>query len=170
MKHRDYRKLPPRNQRGAALMVSLVFLVIMTIIGIASMNTAVMENLMAANSQFQVSALSNAEFIIGSAEDDIETIVSDASALAFETSDDHYYLADDVEPAVNDWTFQHASTTLGSYIIEYAGKHPIPGESAEMGAGTAGSFVYLFLVSAQNVASKGARRNVQTVYVTENAP
>ena len=58
MKHRDFRKLPPRNQRGAALMVSLVFLVIMTIIGIASMNTAVMENLMAASSKSILAAFS----------------------------------------------------------------------------------------------------------------
>ncbi|MGB5442300.1 MAG: PilX N-terminal domain-containing pilus assembly protein [Gammaproteobacteria bacterium] len=170
MKQHDCRNSPLRNQSGSALMVSLVFLVIMTIIGIASMNTAVMENVMASNSQFQASSLANAEFIIGSGEDDIETIVADAQALAFETSDDHYYLADDVDPAVNDWTFKHATTTLGSYVVEYAGKHPIPGESAEMGAGTAGSFVYLFLVSAQSEANKGARRNVQTVYVTQNAP
>ncbi|MGB5438456.1 MAG: PilX N-terminal domain-containing pilus assembly protein, partial [Gammaproteobacteria bacterium] len=85
MKQHDCRNSPLRNQSGSALMVSLVFLVIMTIIGIASMNTAVMENVMASNSQFQVSSLANAEFIIGSGEDDIETIVADAQALAFET-------------------------------------------------------------------------------------
>ena len=54
MKQHDYRNSPLRNQEGSALIVSLVFLVVMTIIGIASMDTAVMENIMATNSQFQV--------------------------------------------------------------------------------------------------------------------
>ena len=167
---KDIQNTIPTRQKGAALVVSLVFLVIMTLIGVVSMNTSFMEYIMATNSQHTVSALANAELVIGSAEDDIEKIVTDALALEFEASDDHYYLADDVEPAKNDWTFKHASTTNGNYIIEYAGKHPIPGESSEMGAATSGSFVHLFLVSTKNEHTKGAKRNVQTVYVTNSAP
>lgn len=42
---------PPREQRGAVLVVSLIMLVVLTLLGLAGMNTTQMEEKMAANSQ-----------------------------------------------------------------------------------------------------------------------
>ena len=59
-----------RRQRGAALFMSLIFLLILTILGVFGMNISRMENLMAGNAQFQTSALNNAERASSTARND----------------------------------------------------------------------------------------------------
>lgn len=49
--------IPGRNQRGAALVVGLVLLVILTLLAISGMNTSSTELLMAGNEQFRQNAV-----------------------------------------------------------------------------------------------------------------
>ncbi len=51
----------PRRQRGAALVTSLILLLILTIVAISGMNTATLELVMAGNTQFQGNAFQAAE-------------------------------------------------------------------------------------------------------------
>ncbi|MDJ0928842.1 MAG: PilX N-terminal domain-containing pilus assembly protein [Gammaproteobacteria bacterium] len=51
----------PRQQRGAILVVSLVLLLVMTVLGISTMNTASLELNMAGNDQFFENAFQMAE-------------------------------------------------------------------------------------------------------------
>ncbi len=52
----------PRNsQRGATLIVGLVLLLVLTVLGVSSMNTATMQITMAANTQFQEDAFQMTE-------------------------------------------------------------------------------------------------------------
>jgi len=51
-------------KRGTALFMSLIFLLIMTILGVFGMNISRMENLMAGNNQFQAQALNNSELAL----------------------------------------------------------------------------------------------------------
>lgn len=51
----------PRSQTGAALVVSLVLLLILTLLAISGMNTATTELIMAGNEQYQANAFHAAE-------------------------------------------------------------------------------------------------------------
>lgn len=72
-----------RQQAGAALFMSLIFLLIMTILGVFGMNVSRMENLMAGNTQFQTTALNNAEFVLIQAEDELETLVATGNVAVY---------------------------------------------------------------------------------------
>ncbi len=52
---------PRRGQQGAALVVGMVLLVILTLLAISGMNTATMELFMAGNEKYQENAFQNAE-------------------------------------------------------------------------------------------------------------
>ena len=161
------------GERGAALIISLIFLLAMTLMGIASMDSTRIETLMGQNTQFAVNAMANAEQVLKSGENDLDTIVNDDATLSFELENDHYYypiLTDDPDPSLNNWSFSHASTTGGSYIVEYWGSRPLSGESTQMGGSIAGSSIHLFQISAQSETGKGAKRTVQSIYVTNSAP
>lgn len=51
----------PHKQNGAVLAVSLMILVVLTIIGVASVNSSILEMVMAGNTQNRIRALNNAE-------------------------------------------------------------------------------------------------------------
>jgi type IV pilus assembly protein PilX len=63
----------PQKQRGAALIVSLVFLLILTIISVASLQTATMQERMAGNMKDTTIAFQAAEAALRNAEIDINT-------------------------------------------------------------------------------------------------
>jgi Tfp pilus assembly protein PilX len=176
------------NQRGVVLVVSLVILLVMTLIGVFGMRTAILDNMMANNAQFQTEALNEAEVVVLAGENDIQAVTDDGVALDLnDNQTDRYYDAtstsgQDVDPSLHDWTsgdFHPATVTDGQYVIQYGGKEVIPGNPAGYGGSagysgsgstTAGGFVYAFKVSARSESRRGALRIVQTVYVTANAP
>jgi len=168
-----YRQSEKSRQRGAILITSLILLLVLTLISISGVNLSFLENLMAGNTQFQVSALADAEMALRAGELDVEGIVTDGNTLDFGTND-QYYLNGTIDPSLRTWGFTSAvSSNNGNdsnYVVEYIGQRSIPAESTEHGVAIAGTFAYLFLVDAQNVSGKGATRNVQTVYVTSTAP
>ena len=51
----------PQRQRGAALVVGLVLLMVLTVLGVSGMNTATLELTMASNAQFNQEAFQAAE-------------------------------------------------------------------------------------------------------------
>jgi hypothetical protein len=159
--------------------MSLIFLLVMTILGVFGMNISRMENLMAGNNQFQVAALSNAEVILAVGEQEVEDILG---ALPFtdwnETGDAFYDRTAASTEVINahdpNWGFTYqAEDSLSRYVIEYSGSERIPGEDESFEATAtcpAGSCVWVFLATAQNEASRGAKRTVQSVYVTATPP
>ncbi|MCO6413926.1 MAG: hypothetical protein J5I92_14390 [Thiogranum sp.] len=72
------------QQHGAALVVSLMMLLVMTLIGITAMNTTVLEEKMAGNSRQRQLAFQSAEAALRSAEDWLFTNVTNVAA--FETT------------------------------------------------------------------------------------
>lgn len=156
-------------------MVSLVFLVILTILGLGAMRSALLETKIAGNAQFQTTALANAEVQLKKAEDDIDALVLDASAKDFYAPSDQYYFvddpADDIDPADLEWAFSKAASSPDAYyVIEYTGPHSISGESIAAGTPIPGSAVHVYLISAKSQVASGANRTAQTVYVTQDAP
>jgi len=162
MKNRYSHLTRYQHQAGAVLIISLILLMVMTLIGVSAAKSTVMEIMMTANTQFQVRSLADVEVTVRTGEQDIDAIVSDSNALVFENQSDHYYFTGQFHiPNL---------TNEGSYGVEYVGARRIAGESGEMGSATAGVFIHVFSVNAQNESGKGASRNVQSVYLTRSAP
>lgn len=157
-------------QRGAALFMSLIFLLIMTMLGVFGMNISRMENLMAGNNQFQAQALNDGELALRDIEVTTLGITEDGQpGVPNFDADDQYHYAGDIDSSALDWdSVDYATTSNGSrYVVEY---EPTvwSGNSAKWaGSGLTAS---LFTITAQTTSSKGASRTVQIVYGTNEAP
>lgn len=197
------------RQRGAALFMALIFLLILTMLGVFGMNVSRMENLMAGNAQFQTTALNNAEYVLTRGERDLQALADAGGVnpfLASDTSDQYYCANDDsclrttgdaddpgFDPAALAWTFSSKQVELpdvgndgsdsdgdsnaddgtGQYIIVDAGYDNGTGECVTQQCRQdtlAGAQVHVFQVTARSTSSRGARRIVQSAYVTNPLP
>jgi type IV pilus assembly protein PilX len=169
----------PRNldrQRGAVLLVSLVMLVLVTLIGVASMQTSNMEVVMATNSQARTTALSDAENALVDGESDI--LINYPGVPLFDwtadTSDGLYTVGDIVGSVVNVvvWTdvagAYEAAPTGGQYTTEYLGPYTTSGASLTMGAGGGADRRYLYRVTGRGVFGDGGTRFVQSIFATQD--
>ena len=168
--YKHYRS--PQKQAGAALFMALIFLLILTLLGVFGMNMSRLENLMAGNTQFQVTALNNAEYTLARGIEDILQVEIDG--LSYPTAAG-YHSAGDIEPSDLVWSFTRKDVTLpdgntGEYVIINAGTDNDDGEdNSYSGVITPapGAIVQVFLVTAQSESSRGAKRIVQSVVVTD---
>jgi hypothetical protein len=175
------------SERGAALFMALIFLLVMTILGVFGMNVSRMENLMAGNNQFQTTALSNAELMISEGEQKVRATLG--TFLDWNLNTDHFYdrtasSTQEISPQDINWAFKFGvpggdthedgdGDFPSRFVVEYAGPEVIPGNSEEItdtNSCISGACVWVFLVTAQNETSRGAKRTVQTVYVTGTPP
>lgn len=183
-----YKSSVSHYQKGAALFMALIFLLILTILGVFGMNISRLENMMAGNSQFQTTALNNAEYTLIRGDKDIEDIAK-TGTMPFATwaADDHYYTVGTTDdpgtthvetPKDLVWPFTSQTVSLpdggtGEYVIENAGLDNTKGEDASY-SGTInplpGAVVQVFLVTAKSETSRGAARIVQSVVVTDPLP
>ena len=171
-------KAGPGSQRGVSLIVALVMLIVLTLIGVSSMNTAIVELKMAGSAQQQSIALNRANETLRVGEEDIEAIVTNAAAFDFAASGDAYYVnADNIDVYDIDWDGQGLKTIEGAnptdaYITEYLGYKTIPGESIKVGTDgrIVGGAVHTFRITARSSTGKGALRLVQSIYVTTSPP
>lgn len=175
-----------KYQRGAALIVSLVILAVMTLLGVTAMSQSRLETLMAGNLQIQTSSLANAENALTQSENEISNITTDSSTFNFDDTNDGIYLYDRANPENNINPVMQIQSNAGfstatdsanippeRYIVEYLGPRIIPGESIIIGRQTpgAGSQVHLFRNTALSFNNdNGARRLVQSIFVTADAP
>lgn len=169
-----------QHQRGAALFMALIVLLVLTILGVFGMNMARLENLMAGNSQFQTAALNNAERTLAVGEEDVEKVLG--TSKDWNASGDYYYDRTSVstqiiKPEAANWTFKYQTipdTDPDSpfrYVLEYTGEYTDYECSVRWGATYSDVCKrYIFLVTAQNEASRGAKRTVQSVYVSATPP
>jgi Tfp pilus assembly protein PilX len=196
--HRTFRH-DRQRQTGAALFMALIFLLVLTVLGVFGMNLSRLENLMAGNTQFQTEAMNNAEYVLIAAEDDIKTLATDKFSVGRDVAGDHYYpvtttdfntvTAGTQQPTDVVWNFSTAKIALpdiggegmdtdadgnaddgtGEYVIQDAGYDNTAGECETVECELdplAGAIVQVFLVSAQSGTSRGARRILQSVVVT----
>jgi len=161
-----------KHQDGAALFMALIFLLILTLLGVFGMNVSRLENLMAGNTQFQTTALNNAEYTLARGIEDI--LLVESSGLSYPTTAG-YHAAGDVEPTDLTWSFTRKPVTLpdgstGEYVIINAGTDNDDGEdNSYSGVITPapGAIVQVFLITAKSESSRGAKRIVQSVIVTD---
>ena len=178
IRHKTYRVR--HRQAGAALFMALIFLLILTILGVFGMNVSRLENMMAGNAQFQTTALSNAEYVLVQGENDIRDIAATRTCNPFLTAnDDQYYDAGTIEPTDLTWGFTNVEVSIpaingsGLYVIEDAGLDNSKGECTTYECKIEplpSAIVQVFLVTAQSSSSRGAKRIVQSVVVTDPLP
>ena len=70
---KPFRRAAPQRERGTILIMTLMFLVLMTIVGVASISTATLEEKMGGNLREQYTAFQAAESALRDAEIDLET-------------------------------------------------------------------------------------------------
>lgn len=155
------------QQRGAALIVSLVMMVVLTLIGVVAMNSSNIELIMAGNTQLQTRALANAERTLTSAES-----VADSLSIQGSYSEAGYYnvsggSAKNPQDMYWDGTDSAQDTDENNrFMIEYTGNFDIPGNSIVLGNNnTPLQSVDIFRVTARSEDVKGAVRMVQSIFV-----
>ncbi|RLA09513.1 MAG: hypothetical protein DRQ59_13085 [Gammaproteobacteria bacterium] len=180
MRCRQINFKPGQNsQRGVSILVALVMLLVLTLIGVSSMNSSIVELKMASSMQQQGIALNRAEELLRVGETNIDTIITNPAAYDFAAAGDGYYVAaDNINVRNVDWPTQGLvsikpdANVDDTYVVEYLGAKPIPGESVKIATDgrIVGGAVHTFLLTTRSVAGKGAVRLVQSIYVSEDAP
>jgi type IV pilus assembly protein PilX len=173
-----------KRQQGAALFMSLIFLLILTILGVFGMGTSRLENLMAGNYQFQTASLSDAEVVISAAREYLTTtspVPNPATAgncLNLPLND----TVDNVPQLPKTWTGADTCTYTPAsgdaadyrYAIEYLGDGVYPPDltcSSGMGTGAAAPCpIKVYRITATNDGQRGAKRTVQTYYEMTRGP
>jgi type IV pilus assembly protein PilX len=159
-------------QDGAALVVSLIMLLLMTLMIVATSRSSILELLMATNAQNANEALQRAEDSTLRGEQRILRDFGGVPSVDFSAvANDGLYL--DTELVVNkvDWTAlkfesEGVAADKRDYIIQYIGPATVVGGSLALGAGSASSIRYLYRVSGQGSSSRSSARVVQTIFST----
>lgn len=163
------RNLTFRRQSGAALALSLMMMAVLTLISVVSMNSTLLEVLMAGNLQFQTRSLLNAENTLVVAEDEARTL---NVLTAYDTVGRYDIASDGARDPFTGLSWNSTDSKANGdahdrYVLEYAGTQPVLGSSGSWGEG--GAFnVDIIRVTARSEGTNGAVRVVQSVYVMKS--
>lgn len=161
------------SQRGAALIVALILLLVLTILGITALNSSVLQNYMATSYQQQTRTLATAENTLRQAELEIEDIAANGVNTNKDRSAYYANLVADPTAAFNPADVDIDNWPANGFFIEYLGRRIVPGESIVIGGGLEDSLVHVFRASAlerRDPAERGGIRVVQSLYVTVDGP
>lgn len=159
-------------QDGAALVVSLIMLLLMTLMIVATSRSSILELLMATNAQNANEALQRAEDSTLRGEQRILRDFGGIPAVDFSAvASDGLYLDTDLVVNEVDWTAltfesEGVDADQRDYIIQYIGPATVVGGSLAVGAGSASSIRYLYRVSGHGSSSRSSARVVQTIFST----
>ncbi len=116
MNKQNYPAPPNTNQRGAVLIISLMLLVIMTLIGVTSMRTTILQEKMAGNTRDTMLAFQVAETALLDAENYLETVIVSPAAAFDGTQAGLYPLGADPDLfAATTWTNDNSRAYSGVY-------------------------------------------------------
>ena len=162
------------RQRGLALVMSLVILLVLTLLGVTAMNTSNLQILMTGNSQYQTTALNKAESVLRTAEDVISDFIGTPGATY--PASGYYNIPGGATP-INLTTFDWADANViiagsSKYIIEFTGTEELDSASKawRQDQGIIGDDVSVFRITARTPSTRGAMRYVQSIFVTIAAP
>ena len=160
------------KQKGMAMFISLIMLLLMSIIILHGARSSTLELLLGNNAQHTAQALMRAEDSVVAAEATIELNYVGAPTVDFSANpSDGIYVDGEIGINTVDWSGYTteqigAGDTYREYIIEYLGPFTATGGSLSVGAGVASDTRYLYRVSGHGAASRGGARVVQTIYAT----
>ena len=120
-----------QKQRGSALITVLIFLIIMTLLGVSTMSTTRLGVRMATNSQFRVQAFQAAESglsdFLAAVEDD-RNIVNNQTTSTFE-----YYYQNDTSGSFTDAVSGGKYIEKATVAVDYVGDTVLKGGSGKGG-------------------------------------
>ena len=160
------------KQKGMAMFVSLIMLLLMTLIIINGARSSTLEVFMANNMQNVAQALMRAEDSTLDGETLVEVEFQGAPTIDFsEDSQDGLYTDLEIEVDSLHWEKYVVESsgkgeTLREYIVEYVGPVTALRGSLAIGAGAATDRRYLYRVSGRGESSRGSIRVIQTIYAT----
>ncbi len=171
----------PSSQKGAALIIALAMLVIMTMLAISAMATSNLQLLMAGNAQQQTEALARSENALFAGQNYLgNNIQPPASPSPTDPAAVNGYVIFDVGTGVLDvkdpsfWSYSaNYRTTADSreqYTIEYLANRPAAGGQTLALNGLPAPTRNIYRVSARGTSQKGAVRTLQAIAITEQAP
>ena len=160
------------KQKGMALFISLIMLLLMSVIILHGARSSTLELLLGNNAQHTAQALMRAEDSVVAGESLIELDYVGAPTVDFSASQsDGIYIVGELDVDTVDWT-AYVAERIGAgdafreYILEYLGPVTATGGSLSVGAGMASDTRYLYRVSGRGASSRGGARVVQTIYAT----
>ena len=160
------------KQKGMALFISLIMLLLMSVIILHGARSSTLELLLGNNAQHTAQALMRAEDSVVAGESLIELDYVGAPTVDFSASQsDGIYIVGEIDVDTVDWT-AYVAERIGAgdafreYILEYLGPVTATGGSLSVGAGMASDTRYLYRVSGRGASSRGSARVVQTIYAT----
>ncbi len=165
---------PRAAERGAALVVSLILLLIMTVIGVAAMNGARLEVSMAGMMQREEVALRAAERTLSAAEGYIENLISNEPDY---TVGGNYSEEAELDVSKTDWTDIARLTKadfgeLGeqdAFVVQYLDSVPVGGSSVvDVPADQTlpGDQVNVYRITTRSETEGKAVRIVESTYTT----
>ncbi len=162
----------PSKQKGMAMFISLIMLLLMTVIIVHGARSSTLELLLGNNTQHTAQALMRAEDSAVAAESLIELNYSGGPSVDLSADPgDGQYIDGEIDVRSVDWS-EYSAERIGAgddyreYIIEYLGPVMTTGGSLSVGAGAASNIRYLYRVSGRGESSRGGARVVQTIFAT----
>ena len=169
-----------QRQKGTVLVVSLVFLTIMTLLAISGMNMSNLQFLMAGNSQHQAIALAKAETTLLTAAGYAAANISSAVSMSPTNAGNGYYIANSsgvtgAEDIINNpstfWgssaNYKTGSDSSEKYVIEFiANRKPV----GYVGMDPNIPRRNIYRITARGTSVRGAARTLQSIVVTEQKP
>ena len=153
------RAASARRQGGAALVVGMILLMVLTLLAISGMNSATLELQMAGNAQF-------AENSFQASETGVEEALRDARLLGVTTAD--------VDPATVPKKTEVVAGTSDSFTIQTLhnpdnGVTKVPSGGFSMGVGKGFSAYHFDVTSTSASARSATQTHVQSFYVVAQA-
>jgi len=159
-----------KRERGAALIVALILLLVMTILGVTAMNSSILQGFMSTSYRQQTTTLATAENVLLDGELDVEDLVFNGVESNPDRTD---YYSNLVDSGAIFAAADYDTAWANPFHIEYLGQRIVPGESVAVGGGLEDSVVHVFRVSAREIRGdneRGGLRIVQSLYVTLSGP
>ncbi len=114
---------------GSVLPITLILLVVIALLGVATTNSSKVQTLIAKNSQLKQMSFQLSETAIGVGESTWSSTVSACLMNMAECTTDIAPIVLEVAPSeAAFWTDAAAVGSYGKYVVEYLGFRPIPGE------------------------------------------
>ena len=177
------------RQRGAALAVSLILLLVMTIVGVSAMNGARLEINMAGLMQDEQDALRRGERTLVEAVTRIQQVVSAEGKFEFhseEDEEDGLYAPDENDriadvATTHDWSELDTirSTDHSEFkdddnaiVIQYLGTQTIPGGDLGVDgeAPIAGEEAHVYRITTRSETGTNSVRIIESIYTTFDGP
>jgi len=186
MKMKSYHHSLNRDQQGAALLVSMIFLLVLTFLGIHVFRSSIMQLQMADNAGSRMIAFQQAETARAYAEgilNDRADKMSDGT-LPFSCATDGYFARADLAIAGcseldigsmqwdDDDSFTVPDAADQRYVIEYMGIDKViePNSGVEVGMGESDMIdVYVFQVIAKGEESAGGSSILQSIFIARKS-